>query len=241
MSVTWGVLAILGVVVAVGSLIQGTIGFGVAVIAAPVTVMLAPSLLPGSVLICGFTLAVVQLAHGRGNIDRRAFGWSMSARLISTPLGVLLVARWSARAIAVAVGVLLLVTVTLTVWRLALRNTARNAALAGLISGVSGTAASIGGPFIALVLREEPPERARGTLGATFVVGSLTSLLALAVGGQLNHDQVVAGLVWMPCVLAGYAAAAPLRARVDADRFRRWVLIFCVLASVSVLARAAVG
>ena len=50
MSVTWGVLAILGVVVAVGSLIQGTIGFGVAVIAAPVTVMLAPSLLPGSVL-----------------------------------------------------------------------------------------------------------------------------------------------------------------------------------------------
>ena len=47
MSVTWGVLAILGVVVAVGSLIQGTIGFGVAVIAAPVTVMLAPSLLPG--------------------------------------------------------------------------------------------------------------------------------------------------------------------------------------------------
>ena len=117
MSVTWGVLAILGVVVAVGSLIQGTIGFGVAVIAAPVTVMLAPSLLPGSVLTA------------------------------ASP------SRWCS-------------------WPIA---------------------------------------------------------------------GVVAGLVWMPCVLAGYAAAAPLRARVDADRFRRWVLIFCVLASVSVVARFSAG
>ncbi|MBK9475975.1 MAG: sulfite exporter TauE/SafE family protein [Tetrasphaera sp.] len=241
MTVGWGLVLLLGCVVALGALVQGTVGFGVAVVAAPVTVILAPSLMPAAVLMAGFTLAAVQVSAGRSQIDWRMFGWSMSARMLATPLGVAVVAWWSARVIAVAVGVLLLVTVALSVWAFDIGNTPRSAVIAGLISGVAGTAASIGGPFLAMVLRNEPPERARGTLGATFVLGSLTSLAGLAFAGELQRDQLIAGAVWAPFVILGYVAAAPLRARIDADRFRRWVLLFCVVAAVGVLARAAVA
>lgn len=241
MTVGWSLVLILGCVVALGALVQGTVGFGVAVVAAPVTVILAPSLMPAAVLMAGFTLAAVQVSAGRSQIDWRMFGWSMSARMLATPLGVAVVAWWSARVIAVAVGVLLLVTVALSVWTFDIGNTPRSAVIAGLISGVAGTAASIGGPFLAMVLRNEPPERARGTLGATFVLGSLTSLAGLAFAGELHSEQLIAGAVWAPFVILGYVAAAPLRARIDADRFRRWVLLFCVVAAVGVLARAAVA
>lgn len=241
MTVSWLLVLSLGVAVLVGSIVQGSVGFGVAVVVAPLAVMLAPSLMPGSVLIAGFGLALIQFLSGRAQVDWRAFGWSMVGRLVLIPVGVLLVARWSTTAIAVTVGVLLLVTVALALRTVALRNTPLNALLAGAVGGVSGTAASIGGPFIALVLRHEPPERARGTLGATFLLGSVSSLVGLWLGGQMSREQLCAGLVWLPFVAVGYAVAAPLRRRLDPDAFRRWVLVFCVVAGVAVLVRAAAG
>ena len=116
-----------------------------------------------------------------------------------------------------------------------------NAAAAGAVSGVSGTAAAIGGPFLALVLQHERPERVRSTLAVFFLAGSVLGLVGLRAGGQLTAQQVLVGGLWVPFVLLGYAAAVPLRARIDPDRFRRIVLGFCVVASVVVIGRAVLG
>ena len=64
--------------------------------------------------------------------------------------------------------------------------------------GISGTAAAIGGPFLALVLQHERPQRVRSTLAVFFVAGSLLGLTGLLLGGELTRDQVLAGLVWVP-------------------------------------------
>jgi uncharacterized protein len=71
-----------------------------------------------------------------------------------------------------------------------------------------------------------------------FIAGSLLGLGGLFLGGVLARDQVLAGLVWVPFGLLGYALSAPVRARIDAEKFRRVVLGFCVLASITVIARA---
>ena len=156
-------------------------------------------------------------------------------------MGVAIVAWFSPRAIAALVGVLILVTVALSVRAIDLRATPRNAAVAGAVSGVSGTAAAIGGPFLALVLQHERPQRVRSTLAVFFVAGSLLGLTGLLIGGELTRDQVVAGLVWVPFGLLGYVVAAPVRARIDPETFRRAVLGFCVLASITVIVRAALA
>jgi uncharacterized membrane protein YfcA len=91
------------------------------------------------------------------------------------------------------------------------------------------------------VLQHERPQRVRSTLAAFFVAGSLLGLSGLFLGGELPRDQVVAGLVWMPFALLGYAVSGPIRARVDAEVFRRYVLGFCVLASLTVIVRAALA
>ena len=52
---------------------------------------------------------------------------------------------------------------------------------------------------------------------------------------------MLAGLVWVPFGLLGYAVAAPVRERIDPETFRRAVLAFCVLASLTVIARAALA
>ena len=139
-------------------------------------------------------------------------------------------------------GVLILVTVALSVRAIDLRATPRNAAVAGAVSGISGTAAAIGGPFLALVLQHERPQRVRSTLAVFFVAGSLLGLGGLFLGGELTRDQVLAGLVWVP-----FGLARLRRRRPGADPDRPGAVppvrcsAFCVLASLTVIVRAALA
>lgn len=233
----WHVV-LLGVAVLAGAVVQSTVGFGIAVVAAPVVALVAPELMPAALLVSTVTLPVVQLVFGERDIAWRALAPAVAARAVLTPVGVALVALLSARAIAALVGVLILVTVALSVRTVELRPTRGNALVAGAVSGVSGTAAAIGGPFLALVLQHERPARVRSTLAAFFLVGSGLALGGLALGGEVSRAELLAGLSWAPFVLAGYALARPVRARIDADRFRRHVLGFCVVASLAVIVRA---
>lgn len=234
----WVLVLGLGLAVLAGGFVQSSIGFGLAVVAAPFVVLVAPELMPAALLVPAMTLPVLQLTHGDRDIAWRPLGWAVGARTLFVPVGVAVVAWFSPRAIAALVGVLILVTVALSVRTIDLRPTPRNAAVAGAVSGVSGTAAAIGGPFLALVLQHERPARVRSTLAGFFIAGSLLGLGGLALGRELHTDQLLAGLVWVPFALGGYVLAAPVRARVDAERFRRFVLGFCVVASVTVIARA---
>lgn len=234
----WPLVLALGLAVLAGGVVQSTIGFGMAVVAAPIVVLLAPELMPASLLVPSLALPVLQLVRGARDVAWHPLGWALGARTLMTPVGVAVVAIVSARAIAALVGVLILVTVALSVRAIDLRSTPANAAVAGAVSGVSGTAAAIGGPFLALVLQHERPERVRSTLAVFFVAGSLLGLGGLAIGGELTAEQLTAGLVWVPFAVLGYVLSTPLRRRVDHVRFRRAVLVFCVLASVVVIVRA---
>src|SRR5690606_22393107 len=112
-------------------------------------------------------------------------------------------------------------TVVASVTAVKLQASPRNAAAAGAITGVSATAASIGGPFLALVLQHERPQRLRATLAAFFLVGAVIAVTALAVGGQVDGTDVVAGLVWTPFVLVGHLIARPMLSRIPAEAVRR--------------------
>jgi len=237
----WPLVLGLGLAVLTGGVVQSMVGFGMAVVAAPFVVLLAPDLMPVALLVPALALPLLQLAHAERDVAWRPLGWAVGARTLATPVGVAVVALVSPRAIAALVGVLILLTVALSVRTIELRPTPVNAAAAGAVSGVSGTAAAIGGPFLALVLQHERPERVRSTLAVFFLAGSVLGLVGLRAGGQLTAQQVVVGGLWVPFVLLGYSAAVPLRARIDPDRFRRIVLGFCVVASVVVIGRAVLG
>lgn len=233
------VYLMLGFVVAIGALVQSVVGFGIAVVAAPVVVVVAPDLMPSALLVTSLALPLWELATGERDIEWRLFGAAITGRLALLPVGVWLVTVSSATLISVIVGVMVLVAVAASVSHLSVRARPIPALGAGILTGISGTAASIGGPFFGLVLQHEPAARVRSTLAAFFVVGATTSLLGLSVAGQVDTDQVRAGLGWLPFAALGAACAYPLRTRLDRARMRRGVLCISALAGVSVLIRAA--
>lgn len=234
-------ILVLGLVLVVGAVTQSVAGFGLAVVGAPFIVLLAPPLIPGALLVTSVLMPVVELVRRPGEVQRPVLGWALAGRLLTMPLGVWLVAASPTTVIEIVVGGMVLVAVLGSLTRLQVRAEPRTALVAGLLTGISGTAASIGGPFLGLVLQHERPAAVRSTLAGFFVVGSLTSLLGLAVAGQLHVEQVLVGLLWVPFVLVGLVLSVPLRRRIDAGRMRQAVLCMAAVAGVLVLARGLLG
>ncbi|HEY0474269.1 MAG TPA: sulfite exporter TauE/SafE family protein [Kribbella sp.] len=231
------VLLLAGLSVVVAALVQGTLGLGLSLIAAPVVAMLDPTLMPGGVLLLGMVMPIMTLLHEWRHISWRQAGWLTTARVVTTPLGVLVLAWLPASAIGIVVGSVVLIAIVLTAWRFEVQATRRNLLIAGAVAGVSATAASIGGPPAAVVLQHEHGSRLRATLAAFFCIGSLVSLGALAVGGELTRRQLSYGALWIPGLAVGFALAVPLQKRLKGPRLRTAVLVIAAISSVVAILR----
>lgn len=237
----WSVVLALGLALFLGSFVQSSVGFGINVVAGPFVLFAAPDLMPGALVLNGLVLPLIQWRGGFRDVAWGPLRWNLLARALATPLGVWLVLVLDVRWIGVILAVLILVTVALSVRTVAIEATPGNAALTGVVSGLTGTSAAVGGPFTALLFQNETPNRIRDTLAVSFLLGSVLSIAGLVPAGQLTWADVVAALVWTPFVWVGYAVSGPARRHLDGGRLRAAVLIFCVVAAVSILVRAAFG
>jgi uncharacterized protein len=236
-----GLVLLLGAAVMVGALVQGSVGFGIVVVAAPFVIWAAPELMPGSMLVCGFVMPLMQLWTRWPDIDWTSLRAALAGRLLLTPVGVWVVAVSSTRLIALLVGVLVLVVALATAFAPAFEPRPRNLFLAGTLTGISGTAAAVGGPFVAMTLQHDEPARIRATLAAFFTVGSLVSLTGLTIAGELTSEQLWWGAVFVPFLVVGYLASGPVVRHVDAGWLRTVMLGFCVVAASSIILRATLG
>lgn len=227
-----------GVFVLVSALVQGTVGLGLSLVAVPVVALLDPSLLPGSTLLLGAVMPALTMLHEWRHVVWPDARWLTGARLLTTPLGVLVVSWLSPDTIGIAVGIGVLVAVALTAWRFEVRPSRQNLALAGAVAGVTSTAAGIAGPPAAIVLQRQTGARLRATLAAFFLIGASTSLVALAIGGQLSRRELGYGAGWIPFVVAGFGLAIPLQNRIPARLLRTSVLVLSGVSAVAVLLRS---
>ena len=200
------------------SCLQASIGFGIGMLAAPIVAIVDPGADPRHPDHAGHP----GHADGRpcGNarhIDLTGTGWALVGRVPGTIAGALLLAALPERALAILLAGVVLVGVVLTSvgWIPAARR--RNVVLAGATSGLLGTATSIGGPPMALVWQRNSGARLRGTMSGFFLIGSVMSIVALALTGAVDGHTLRAFAVLIPAAVAGYRAV-PLRQPVPRSR-----------------------
>ena len=234
------VLALAGVAVFVGALVQGAVGMGVGLVAAPVVTLLDPSLMPVSVLIVGCVLPTLVLATEREHVDRRV-GWVLLGRLIGTAPGAWLVTVMSADHLAVAVGLLVLLGVAATAHSFTLPVNRSSLSIAGFVSAVAATAASIGGPPLGIVYQHEQGPVLRSTVSLVFAVGSAMSIAGLALAGQVHAEALWTGFALVPFLVAGFAISVRLRSRLAGGRFRMAVLAVVTVSGLAALVQGIWG
>lgn len=232
-------LLLVGAVLAVGALIQGAVGFGMNLLAAPLLALVEPRLVPAPLLVAAVSLTVLVAHRERRSVDLAGVSWTLGGRIPGTIAGALFVAALPKRAVVLAVGVTVLVAVVLTALRLPLRPNPPTLLTAGAVSGFSGTVSSIGGPPVAVVYAGEPGPVVRGTLSVIFVVGGIISIASLAALGEVGRYEALASVALQPPLLLGYLFSKRLATHLDAGRTRAAVLTVASIGAVSVLLREA--
>lgn len=220
-----------------GAVVQGAVGFGFALLAAPLLVLIDSRLIPGPATIAGLGLVILSLRRNAGPCD-----WPGIRRAAMGLIPGTVAAGWVLKvvpghAVAVLVGSLVLAGVLVSLAGLRVRRSGILLLAVGAASGFMGTAAAVGGPPMALAYQEEAGPVLRATLTRFFLIAGLLALPALLVAGRLGPQEALAGLGLLPGVAAGLALSGRLIPVLDRGHTRTAVLAVSALSSVAVLLR----
>ena len=227
------VLAIL--VVAVGAMIQGSLGFGLGLVSAPALALIDATFIPGPLLLVGVAVTLTVFLRERGAVDWKGMKWAIFGRVIGTIAGGWAVVAFSKDAVIVLVAVLVLAGVLMTSIGWKIKTNRITLSTAGLVSGVMGTLTSVGGPPMALVYQRETAQKLRATLAGFFLVGATFSLLTLAVSGGMSQHDFALGALMLPGYVIGMIANRWASRFLDKGYSRVAVLTFSALSSIVLL------
>jgi uncharacterized membrane protein YfcA len=194
--------------------------------------------MPDLMLWLAMLLPMATLVREHQEIDWGGLGWSLGARAPGTAVGVALVAAFSTRSLGIAVGLMVLVSVALTAKAVVVPVNRGSLVAAGLASGITGTATSIGGPPLAILLQHRSPRQIRTTLAVYFLLGAAFSLTGLMLGSRLEAGTLLLALVLSPCLVVGLTLGRLLHGRLPRERVRFAVLGVCAASAVVLLVRS---
>ena len=225
MDVTVGAVIVAALATALGATIQGAIGFGMNLVTVPALALVLPESLPVTVIVLGLPVSLAMFSHEHRAMDREGLAWILAGRVPGTVFGAWVVTTVSATTLQGLAGavVLVLVVASLVMPPWPIRRGTQ--LVAGTVSGVTGTAAGIGGPPLALLYQRGSGARMRSTLAASFLFGTILSLAVLAFAGEVAGRQVLLGAGLAPLVVAGSVAGRRFHDRLDHGWIRPAVLV----------------
>ncbi len=225
------------VAVVVGATIQGAVGLGFGLVAGPVLVLLDPTLMPGTALGMSIPVGIVIAWRERHDIDLSLLSWAMVGRVPGSVAGSLAVVAIGTRSLSIVFAVLILVAVAVSLRGLPVRRTGTTMLTAGFLSGMTGTATSVGGPPMALVLQDQTGPQLRSAMASFLTFGALLSIAVLAAVGRFGSRELsVTGLL-TPAALVGLLLSKPAIPIIDRGYTRPAVLGTATVAALAILVR----
>jgi uncharacterized protein len=233
-----GAFVVAATAVSVGSVVQGAVGFGVNLLAAPFVALVIPEALPATLVLVAFPLAVSTVAREHHAVEWRALRWMVLGAVPGTLLGLAIVGQVDASELAVVVGTVTLVGVVLSVLSPPIPVTPGSSLAAGFFSNVFGTASSVGGPPVALLFQHRQGPVARSTLGGFFATSAVMSLVGYVAIGTITGDQALFAATLAPFMVGGLWASRHLHPFVDSGWLRPMVLMLSAIAGTAAILRA---
>lgn len=230
MNISQGIAAIL--TTSVGALLQGITGLGLNLFASPILMMIKPALVPGPIMAAALVLTLLMILRDRSGIDLRGVGWMAVGMVPGSLLGSLLLPIVPLKTLAFLLGSLVLVGVLVSISGFNFPPKWWVLALAGFVSGLGGTMASIGGPPVAVVNQDMEPKKLRATLSGFFILSGLTAVITLILAGRFGVSE--GGLsVWLIAgVMLGFAASYLFINKLDKKTTRFFLLGLSAISAI---------
>jgi uncharacterized membrane protein YfcA len=200
---TAGAFVLLALAVALGALIQGSVGFGFPLLVVPTMALIDPGYVPATVLLLSLPMAGLMAIREQHSIDVPGFCWITVGRLAGTFCGVVILATLPTDLLSALLGGFLIIAAAATFFVRDIEAISKTQLLGGIASGIMGTVGALGGTPLALVYRGRPAHELRSTLALSFVFGIVMSLFGLAATGKIGEQHVLLAIKLLPALLLG--------------------------------------
>lgn len=225
-------LALASLVVFLGALTQSLIGFGLAVVASPLLYIVDPDLVPGPVIAMGFTIALLTLFRERGHLEFNGLQYALLGRVPGGFIGASLLLFAPQPILGLSIAAIVAVAVILSLYKFSLPVNKKTLFGAGVVSGIFGNIAAIGGPPMAILLSGKDASQFRAALSAFFIFSSTIAMVILAITGLLELKHLWLSLMLLPSVILGYLVAGRLVGRVDKEKTKMATLVLCSISAL---------
>ncbi len=224
-----------------GAIVQGTIGVGFGILSVPVLSLINPVLAPVPQLLLAVPLAMSMTWRERSHIDVKGVAWLVAGRLPGALLGLWILGLAAQRSIDIGISVSVIVAVLILGTGITVRRNAGTEFGTGIVAGIMGMVASMGGPPAALLFKDAEGPTVRASLALFFSGGLTVTVLFRVAADRITGDDLVLAALLFPGLLGGYLISSRLRHRLDGHAIRPAILTVSMLAAAGLLVRAFAG
>lgn len=230
-------------IVLAASVVKGTTGFGFALVATPLLLLLWEPLVIVPVLIpASMVEDILIITQNRHRLEWGRVGPMAAAGVLGIPLGtaILFIVPSTTLKIGLALVVLASATILITGARVNISRERVASSVAGFISGILLASTTIAGPPVTLFLINQrwAKETFRTSLALFFLTLEGFVIVSLAVSGILTVSTFVVSMAMWPSVLLGYAIAIRLLPHISQEAFLRIATVLVMAAGVLALVTA---
>ena len=216
-----------------GSFVQTAIGFGLAIVSAPLLILVAPEYVPAPICLVALFISLLNAFKHRDSVEIGGLKMALIGRVPGSIAGGVLLVMVSTNLMAIWLGALVLFAVAVSLLPFRIEPTSTRMGVAGFFSGLFGTSSGIGGPPMALLLQHQEANQLRGNLSAFFVFSSFISLLIQMPAGFLTLHHVWISIPLIPAAWVGYKLAQLTTHSLPKEKIRIGALTLCSISGAT--------
>lgn len=238
MEFTFFTVVLINLILLVGSLLQGLIGYGIGMFCAPLLFLINPSLVPAPLIFLSTIITIIMIYRDRSHLEFNQVSWAMVGGFFGVVLAGLILNIATKTQFELVFGALILTAVIISILGFIPKMNKKNSSIAGFMSGVMATITAVGGPPMALLYQGVDIKSIKANLSAFWLFLNIIALSTLALIGDVTLDTLFIVLMALPGTLIGLYVSTQIHTIIKAHLVRRWILALCAITSIIAIVRA---
>lgn len=232
-----GQILLLTVLMTAGAALQGSAGYGMALLVSPLLLMIEPTLIPGPLISAAFLLTILMMIRDKQSVDFEGLKYASIGMFFGVLLGTLMLSRISINLVSIVFGICILIAVLISLIGFKFRPKPLAVLIASLIAGFMGIITTTAGPPLAIVYQESEGGRLRSMIGGVFIIGSIASFISLTLIGRFGIAEFLQSLILFPGIICGFLISSKVIRNFDHSFIRPLVLGISAISAIVILIR----
>lgn len=231
-------IILVNVIVLLGSLIQGVVGYGIGMFCAPLLFMINPEFVPGPMVLISTVMTVIMLLRDKSDLKVDQVSWTMLGGFFGVVIAGVILNMVSVKQFQVVFGSLILLAVIISIIGYSPKINKLTTTLAGYLSGFMGTLTAVGGPPVALLYQNVKAAQLKANLAAFFLFLNIVIISTLLWINKLSLEHLYLFMIAIPGLILGFYLSSIASKYVGPAQLRYFILSFSALSGLGTIIKA---